>query len=127
MTELLINIDVPSLIEAVAFYTDAFGLTITRRLGDEVAELSGWPSRLYLLQKPGGSIGAGNQARRYERHWTPVHFDIVVDDVVAAVARAVAAGARLEREIRAESGRDGCAVRPFRTWFLPDSFPRTWL
>jgi GNAT superfamily N-acetyltransferase len=36
------------------------------------------------------------QPRDYARHWTPVHLDVVVDDVDQAVARAVAAGARLE-------------------------------
>jgi uncharacterized glyoxalase superfamily protein PhnB len=35
-------------------------------------------------------------ARDYQRQWTPVHFDLVVDDVDAAAARAVAAGAKQE-------------------------------
>jgi predicted enzyme related to lactoylglutathione lyase len=98
--DLLINIDVPDLGRAVAFYTEAFGLTVSRRFGVEGAELSGWPVRLYLLQKPEGSVGAGENPRRYERHWTPVHLDIVVDDLGAALSRAVAAGARLETEVR---------------------------
>ena len=98
--DLLINIDVPDLGRAVAFYTEAFGLTVSRRFGAEGAELSGWPVRLYLLQKPEGSVGAGENPRRYERHWTPVHLDIVVDDLGAALSRAVAAGARLETEVR---------------------------
>jgi catechol 2,3-dioxygenase-like lactoylglutathione lyase family enzyme len=72
--DLLINIDVPDLAEAIAFYTQAFGLTVTRRLGVEVAELSGLPARIYLLQKPGGSIGAAKDPRRFDRHWTPVHI-----------------------------------------------------
>jgi predicted enzyme related to lactoylglutathione lyase len=49
-TGLLVNIDVPELARAVAFYTEAFGLTVTRRFGTEGAELSGWPVRLYLPQ-----------------------------------------------------------------------------
>ena len=57
--DLLVNIDVPDLAEGVAFYTRAFGLNVTRQLGAGVAELSGLPARLYLLQKPPGSIGAG--------------------------------------------------------------------
>jgi uncharacterized glyoxalase superfamily protein PhnB len=36
--------------------------------------------------------------RGYQRHWTPVHFDIVVDDVDAAAERAVAAGATRETD-----------------------------
>jgi predicted enzyme related to lactoylglutathione lyase len=98
--DLLINIDVPDLAEAIAFYTQAFGLAVTRRLGAEVAELSGLPARIYLLQKPGGSIGAAKDPRRYDRHWTPVHIDVVVDDIEAAVRRAAAAGAHAETDIR---------------------------
>ena len=43
--DLLINIDVPDLAEGVAFYTRAFGLDVTRRLGAEVAELKGAMTR----------------------------------------------------------------------------------
>ena len=98
--DLLINIDVPNLAEGVAFYTRAFDLVVTRRLGAGAAELSGLPVRLYLLEKPEGSIGAGADPRRYARHWTPVHFDLVVDDLESALARAVAAGAKVESPIR---------------------------
>jgi uncharacterized glyoxalase superfamily protein PhnB len=45
-------------------------------------------------------VGAGGDQRRYERQWTPFHLDIVVDDVDAAVTRAVAAGATLEASAR---------------------------
>jgi predicted enzyme related to lactoylglutathione lyase len=100
---LLVNIDVPDLARAVAFYTDAFDLAVTRRFAAGGAELSGWPIRLYLLQKPEGSLGAGENQRSYDRHWTPVHLDVVVDDVEAALSRAVSAGARAETEIRTTS------------------------
>jgi predicted enzyme related to lactoylglutathione lyase len=112
--DLLINIDVPDLAEAIAFYTQAFGLTVTRRLGAEVAELSGLPARIYLLEKPGGSIGAAKDPRRYDRHWTPVHVDVVVDDIEAALARAVAAGAHAETDIRvAAYGKLAVLADPF--------------
>jgi predicted enzyme related to lactoylglutathione lyase len=101
--DLLINIDVPDLARAIAFYTEAFGLTVTRRLGDGTAELGGLPVRIYLLEKPEGTIGAAKDPRRYDRHWTPVHVDVIVDDVEAAVTRAVAAGARIETDIRTEA------------------------
>ncbi|MGO9418307.1 VOC family protein [Roseiarcus sp.] len=98
--DLLVNVDVPDLAEGIAFYTRAFDLTVTRRLGAEAAELGGLPVHLYLLEKPAGSIGAGKEPRRYDRHWTPVHIDVVVDDIEAAFDRAVAAGARAETDIR---------------------------
>jgi predicted enzyme related to lactoylglutathione lyase len=101
--DLLVNIDVPDLARAIAFYGDAFGLRVSRRLGPEAAELTGWPARLYLLQKPAGSPGAGKSQRAYDRHWTPVHLDVVVDRIDDALTRAVAAGAQAETEIRVES------------------------
>jgi predicted enzyme related to lactoylglutathione lyase len=98
--DLLVNIDVPDLSRALAFYRDAFGLTLTRRFGATGAELSGWPARLYLLEKPAGSPGAGDQPRGYQRHWTPVHLDVVVEDIDAALRRAVAAGALVDAPLR---------------------------
>jgi|SRR5271166_164647 len=112
--DLLLNIDVPNLAQGVAFYAEAFGLVVTRRLGAEVAELSGLPVRLYLLQRPEGSLGAGKDPRRYNRHWTPVHIDVVVDDIEAAVIRATTAGARAETEIRVETwGKIAVLSDPF--------------
>ncbi len=112
--DLLVNLDVPDLAAAEAFYTAAFGLTVTRRFGQGGAELSGWPAKLYLLQHPAGSIGAGGQPRRYDRHWCPVHLDITVEDVAAALARAVAAGALAETPLRDEVwGRIVTLADPF--------------
>ncbi len=93
---LLINIDVPDVETGVRFYTQAFGLSVGRRFGSDFVELLGWPAPVYLLTKKAGTVGAGGDKRRYCRHWTPVHPDIVVGDVDAAVVRAVGAGAKLE-------------------------------
>ena len=94
---LLLNIDVPDLVAAERFYTQAFGLVVGRRFGADVVELMGWPVPVYLLAKVAGTIGAGNERRHYARHWTPIHVDVVVDDVDAACERARAAGAEIER------------------------------
>ena len=96
----LINIDVPDLEAATAFYTAAFDLRVGRRFGAEAVELTGWPSPVYLLRKPAGTIGASIQQRTYNRHWTPVHLDVAVDDIDTAVTRAVATGAKLEHPPR---------------------------
>ena len=73
---------------------------MARRFGDDGVELTGASSKIYLLRKSAGSAPAdGVAARDYRRHWTPVHVDFVVDDVATAVARAVAAGATVERPI----------------------------
>ena len=111
---LLLNIDVPDVNAAVRFYTAAFDLKVGRRFGTDFVELLGWPATVYLLSKQAGTVGAGSDRRRYERHWTPVHSDIVVDDVDAAVERAVEAGARLEAPAKDTSyGRIAMLADPF--------------
>jgi predicted enzyme related to lactoylglutathione lyase len=111
---LLLNIDVPDVETALRYYTTAFDLKIGRRFGADFVELLGWPAPVYLLTKAAGTIGAGGDPRRYNRHWTPVHPDIVVDDVDAAVERAVAAGAKLEAPARdAAYGRIAMLADPF--------------
>ncbi len=98
---ILVNIDVDDLARAEAFYTGAFGLTVSRRFGDDAVELSGAAVPLYLLAKPAGSLAAptATRERDYDRHWTPVHLDLVVEDVDAAVERALAHGAALEKPV----------------------------
>ncbi|MBR0990324.1 VOC family protein [Bradyrhizobium japonicum] len=110
----LLNIDVPDVAQATRFYTAAFGLSVGRRFGTDFVELLGWPAPVYLLTKQAGTIGAGGDHRRYERHWTPMHIDVVVEDVDAAVARALGAGAILEAPARdASYGRIAMLADPF--------------
>ena len=99
--DLLLNIDVDDLDRAERFYRDAFGLRRGRRFGDDGLELLGAAVPLYLLRKPAGSVPVRNAAQRrdYRRHWTPLHIDVVVDDIEAALARACAAGATQEAPI----------------------------
>lgn len=118
--KLLVNIDVPDMAKAEAFYTAAFGLTPARRFGPDAVELLGFEAPLYLLRKDAGSVGAGTSARDYTRHWTPVHCDVVVDDLEPALARALAAGAIQEGNIRqADWGRIVTVADPFgHAWCL---------
>ena len=99
---ILINIDVPDPQLASIFYQAALGLTQSRILDDDVVELSGASITIYLLQKPAGSAASSASdsaaTRSYARHWTPVHLDFVVDDLVAATESAIRAGAKQESE-----------------------------
>src|SRR5260370_42480995 len=89
-----------------------------RRFGTDFVELLGWPAKVYLLAKASGTVGAGGDLRRYDRHWTPVHADIVVDDVDAAVERAVGAGAKLEAPAKDTAyGRIATLADPFAPGF----------
>lgn len=114
MSSLLVNIDVPDLPQGERFYTRAFGLKPTRRFGADGVELSGWPAPVYLLRKAAGTIGAGDQPRGYERHWSPVHLDVTVDDIETALIQALAEGAHAEGEIRTYAwGRIVALADPF--------------
>jgi catechol 2,3-dioxygenase-like lactoylglutathione lyase family enzyme len=114
--ELLVNIDVPDLDRAEAFYCAAFALRVHRRFGRDGAELRGTSATLFLLVKPEGSqpVPGRPQQRDYQRHWSPVHLDFVVPDIDAAVARALAAGAVLEKPVStARWGRLAVMADPF--------------
>jgi len=99
MPDLRVCLDVPDLERAIAFYTQALGFAVGRRLDDGWVELTGGPCPVDLLTAAAGSLASPAAAvtRDYQRHWTPLHLDLSVPDVEAAVQRAVAAGARLER------------------------------
>lgn len=113
--DLYINIDVDDLDRGIAFYT-ALGLHLSRRLFDgRVAEMTGASAPIHLLHKPAGSSTAGGApARSYSRHWTPVHLDLCVSDLDAALAAALAAGAVLEGGVRTAAwGRIATLADPF--------------
>ncbi|MBB1061822.1 VOC family protein [Marilutibacter spongiae] len=111
---LLLNIDVPDIATAEAFYAAAFGLHAGRRFGDDGVEMLGAAVPVYLLRKAAGSTGAASRARDYDRHWTPLHVDVVVDALEPALDRALAAGATREGDIReARWGRIATIADPF--------------
>ena len=105
---LIVNIDVDDLARGEAFYRSALGLQPGRRFGGEMVELTGAAVPVYLLAKPAGTPASPDHdvRRDYRRHWTPVHLDVEVDDLEAAVDRALVAGARLEGEVRQHAWGD---------------------
>lgn len=115
--ELLVNIDVSDLDEAIRFYERAVGLRLGRRLFEgAVTEMLGASSSIYLMAKPPRSSPSAHtsQLRDYQRHWTPVHLDFVVEDLASAIERAVKAGATLEGEPQSFSwGHQAVMSDPF--------------
>jgi predicted enzyme related to lactoylglutathione lyase len=99
MAQLLVNLDVDDMQRGVRFYTEALALRVGRQFDEGFVELLGAEAPIYLLLKAAGSepFGGARHGRDYSRHWTPLHLDFVVADLDEAVARAVAAGATLER------------------------------
>ncbi|MBM9605290.1 hypothetical protein JWG88_13610 [Desulfopila inferna] len=113
--QLLVNIDVDDLDRAIDFFCAAFELHIGRRFGVDGVELLGGSTPIYLLLKTDGTQASpvSPHLRNYQRHWTPVHLDIVVDDIDAAVRRALTAG-----------GKTGTHVGSVRPWLLHRPVPR---
>ena len=68
-------------------------------------------------------MGAAGSQRSYQRHWTPVHLDVVVTDLDSAVSRAADAGARVEQDVRtAVWGKIAVLADPFGGP-MPDPVP----
>jgi predicted enzyme related to lactoylglutathione lyase len=97
----LINIDVDDLEKAIRFYSSVFGLEVGRRFGASGVEMLGAASPIYLLVKAAGTLTSHtmSQRRSYDRHWSPVHLDFVVEDIELQVQKAISAGAQLEKPI----------------------------
>src|SRR5258708_36656672 len=90
-----VSIDVPKLEEGLRFYRDALGLTEVARPIPTYVVLKCGEAEIGIMEKSAGTKPAkgSDDARRYERHWTPVHIDFHVDDVGPVLARALNAGA----------------------------------
>jgi len=117
MREILINIDVPDLDAGIRFYEKGLGFALQRLLFDgTVAELAGGGSRIFLIGSAAGTapVKGSPLVRAYDDHWTPVHLDIAVDDLDAALSGAVAAGARIAAAVTShEWGRIAGLRDPF--------------
>ena len=99
MISVSLSVDVPSLAEGVRFYSEAFGFTKVAEPIPGMAVLRAGNTELCVLERAPGSVPsvATEETRRYERHWTPVHMDLHVDDLKSALAQALAAGAKQEQ------------------------------
>lgn len=99
MISLSFSVDVPNLEEGIRFYTKAFGFEKVAAPVPGVVVLKAGATNLCLLEKAAGTTPspASTDRRRYERHWTPVHLDIHVNDLKAALEQALSAGAKQER------------------------------
>jgi predicted enzyme related to lactoylglutathione lyase len=128
MISIEICIDVPDLARGIRFYEDAFGFSKVSEPYPGVAFLETGAAKLTLLQKSEQSKPSPNtrDMRHYDRHWTPVHVDFHVDDLKAALDRAVRAGAVKEQYFEdPEHGSAAFCADPFGNGFcLLESKPK---
>ncbi len=104
MVSLSISIDVPSLEDGLRFYGEVFGFQKLAEQYPGGMVLKAGNAEVWLLEKKPGTKPApgAEDLRRYERHWTPVHLDIQVDDFTDTLARAQAAGATVEQSFASD-------------------------
>jgi len=101
MVKIALSIDVPDIKSGSEFFTAGLGF---RKLRDEpsgTAVLEAGGTEIWLLPRDDGTVAVpeSNIHRTYQRHWTPVHLDVVVDDLKGALDCAIAAGAIQEGDI----------------------------
>jgi predicted enzyme related to lactoylglutathione lyase len=113
-------IEVTDPARGLAFYCEGLGLSLKRQLGPRWFELAGANVPIFLLanQPELADLGGRKVKRSYERHWTPVHLDFIVDDLDAAVARLTGLGGALDRPVEQRAyGRIAYMADPFGNGF----------
>lgn len=97
MVRVNISLDVPDLEAGLRFYGRVFGWKERARPFPTMAVLDAGNVTVCMHQKPAGTkpTPAGD-TRTYERHWTPVHLDLHVDNFAEVLAQASAEGATVE-------------------------------
>ena len=102
-----VSIDVPDLEAGLRFYGAVFDFVEIARPFPTMAILDANNVTVCMHQKSAGTKPSpkGADLRRYERHWTPVHIDLHVDDFDGAVAKVRAAGGLIEMEFREHGPR----------------------
>ena len=113
-------IEVTDAASGIDFNCKGLGLTLKRRLSPRWIELGGANLPVFLLaNRPAiADLGTRKVQRSYERHWTPVHLDFIVDDLDAIVSRLMTMGASLDRGVKiCEYGRIANMADPFGNGF----------
>ena len=102
-----VSIDVPQLEAGLRFYAEVFGFVETARPFPTMAILDGNNVSVCIHAKSSDSksSSAGTDRRRYDRHWTPVHLDLHVEDFDAVLGKVRAQGGSIENEFRSQGPR----------------------
>lgn len=113
-----ISIDVAEMEKASLFYSEALGCKKVRN-GDDITVLSADNATIYLLKKESGTnpLLSGTATRNYERHWTPVHLDFVVDNIDEVLALVLKNGGSHEGGESGDWGSIAYCSDPFGNGF----------
>ncbi len=104
MPKVALSMDVPDVPAAELFFSRGLGFKKLRNEPPNAVVMDAGGLELWLLSRAEGSVAVPNKelSRSYQRHWTPIHLDVLVDDLDEALNRAVNAGAIQERDIVSE-------------------------
>jgi len=110
MVAVSISIDVPNLADGIRFYGNGLGFRKTAEPASGVVVLRAGNLEICLLEKAAGTTPSPEttEKRRYARHWTPIHLDFHVDNLKAALAKVLKAGAK--KELLFENSEHGSAA-----------------
>lgn len=99
-----LSIDVPNLEAGLRFYGNVFGFREKARPFPTMAILDANNVTVCMHEKATGtkSSPGGSDVRRYERHWTPVHVDVHVEDLDAVLEKVRAERGLVETEFRTQ-------------------------
>jgi len=118
MAKISVCIDVSTMDKAIQFYTNALDCELVKE-GEEYSELVADGLTVYLGLNPAGSnpLLKGEAVRNYERHWTPVHLDVVVDNLELSVMSVLEQGGVKEGEKNGDWGSIVFCADPFGNGF----------
>jgi predicted enzyme related to lactoylglutathione lyase len=120
------SIDVPDLEKGLEFYGTVFGFKEISRPFESMAILDANNMTICMHAKAAGTKSSKRGGPRdYERHWTPVHLDVHVEDFDGVLESVRKAGGTIEMEFRDQGPRPaGFCADPFGNGFCVIGEPR---
>lgn len=112
-----VSIDVSDMSKALRFYVEALGCKFKKKYSDDWQVVSAGTLDLHIQEKAAGTTGAADDKRHYQRHWTPVHLDFIVDDIEPVCAEVEKHGGTVEKKAFSEAADLANCADPFGNGF----------
>lgn len=118
MSKISVCIDVSEMDKAIQFYTKVFCCELVKK-EDKYSELKVDGLTMYLGLSEAGTnpLIAGKAVRNYERHWTPVHLDVAVENLTQCISLVEELGGITEGEKSGDWGSIAFCSDPFGNGF----------
>jgi len=119
MIKISVSIDISNLKQAETFYTEALGCKKIRAQGADMIVLATENCGIYLQEKEAGikPLTTSDVVRNYKRHWTPVHFDFLTENIDEVVKNILQLGGLHEGGESGDWGSIAYCADPFGNGF----------